>query len=51
MTPDESPAIYDEWTGIGGRYVRDPVTGIRTPAPPEDDQAPADEAGAEDKTK
>lgn len=23
----------DQYTGIGGDYVRDPVTGIRTPAP------------------
>ena len=35
MPPDDSPAIYDEYTGIGGTYVRDPVTGVRQPAPPE----------------
>ncbi len=29
----------DEYTGIGGRYVRDPVTGKRHPAPPEADDA------------
>jgi hypothetical protein len=23
----------DEYTGIGGNYVRDPVTGLRSPAP------------------
>ena len=23
----------DEYTGIGGCYVRDPVTGVRTPEP------------------
>lgn len=43
-TPIEpgSPAIYDEFTGIGGRYVRDPETGTRQPAPPED-APPAEE--------
>lgn len=29
----ESPAIYDEYTGIGGRYLRDPETGTRQPVP------------------
>jgi hypothetical protein len=23
----------DEFTGVGGRYVRDPHTGVRSPAP------------------
>lgn len=25
----------DEFTGIGGSYLRDPVTGVRTRVPPE----------------
>ena len=25
----------DEFTGIGGTYIRDPVTGVRTRVPPE----------------
>ncbi len=42
--PDETPAIYDEYTGIGGAYLRDPVTGVRTPVPPVvDESAPAEE--------
>lgn len=31
----------DEFTGKAGRFVRDPYTGIRQPAPPEADEAPA----------
>lgn len=27
----------DEFTGIGGEYVRDPKTGKRSPKPPESD--------------
>ena len=30
----------DEFTGIGGTYVRDPVTGVRTPVKPEAPVAP-----------
>lgn len=26
----------DEFTGVGGRYVRDPVTGVRRPADPDE---------------
>ena len=52
--PDNAPAgaateppggwPADEYTGIGGRYVRDPVTGLRRPAPlePEADAATGD---------
>lgn len=29
----ETPAIEDEWAGIGGSYIRDPETGNRYPAP------------------
>lgn len=36
------PAIYDEFTGVGGRYLRDPETGTRQPAPP-DEASPAEE--------
>lgn len=49
-TPTPSPATTawpaDEFTGRGGRYVRDPVTGERRPAPAADDepQAAADAA-------
>ncbi|MFZ4286634.1 hypothetical protein [Variovorax sp. HJSM1_2] len=33
----------DEFTGIGGDYVRDPYTGVRTKAqPPAEDAAPVD---------
>lgn len=28
-----NPLIPDEFTGIGGDYIRDPITGKRTPAP------------------
>lgn len=38
-TPD-SPAIHDEYTGVGGTYLRDPVTGVRTPVTQQPD-APA----------
>lgn len=31
-TEPASPAIYDEYTGIGGAYVIDPETGARRPA-------------------
>ncbi len=36
--PVQASAAHQDWprdqyTGIGGDYVRDPVTGIRTPAP------------------
>lgn len=31
-TTPESPAIYDQYTGIGGAYVIDPATGERRPA-------------------
>lgn len=34
------PFAPDEFTGIGGDYIRDPITGKRTPAPspsPQDD--------------
>lgn len=48
--PPTAPTDWppDEFTGLGGDYVRDPVTGVRTrvppPAPPEapaTDPAPA----------
>jgi hypothetical protein len=31
----ETDSLQDEYYGIGGSYVIDPVTGKRTPAPPE----------------
>lgn len=33
-TPAPQPAAWprDEYTGLGGQYVRDPVTGVRRPA-------------------
>lgn len=32
--PDDTPE-RDEFTGVGGSYIRDPLTGKRTPAPAE----------------
>lgn len=35
-TPITEPAggwPADQYTGVGGSYVRDPVTGLRSPAP------------------
>jgi hypothetical protein len=43
-TPNEAPPLAqepaggwpaDEYTGKAGRYVRDPLTGLRRPAEPE----------------
>lgn len=34
----------DEFTGQGGRFVRDPFTGIRSPAPMEFDPDPEPDA-------
>lgn len=34
----------DAWTGMGGRFVRDPFTGVRSPAP--DVVEPEPEPGA-----
>lgn len=28
----------DEFTGQSGRFVRDPFTGVRSPAPPDEDE-------------
>lgn len=32
-TPATTDWPRDEFTGIGGDYIRDPITGLRTPAP------------------
>lgn len=32
-TPATADWPRDEYTGIGGDYIRDPITGLRTPAP------------------
>lgn len=37
MPPGGWPA--DAWTGMAGRFVRDPFTGVRSPAPDEDEPA------------
>lgn len=39
--PPEPAATHprDEYTGLGGVYVRDPVTGVRTPLPTDTDAA------------
>lgn len=39
----DSPAIYDEYTGIGGTYLRDPATGVRTPVTQQADAPAAEE--------
>ncbi len=39
------PWPRDEYTGLGGRYIRDPATGQRTRVPPEA-QAPGTDTAA-----
>lgn len=34
----------DEFTGMGGRFVRDPFTGVRSPAPDEVEPEPEPDA-------
>lgn len=38
-TKSAAPAVQvwppDQYTGIGGTYIRDPITGVRTPVKPE----------------
>lgn len=36
QTPAPAAAEWprDQYTGIGGDYIRDPITGVRTPVPP-----------------
>lgn len=41
-----APRPRDEYTGIGGNYTRDPVTGKRTRVPPEAPAAGTDTAAA-----
>lgn len=38
----------DEFTGVGGSYVRDPLTGKRTPAPAETPAAPTPTEGEQE---
>lgn len=41
-----APHPRDEFTGLGGSYLRDPVTGVRTRVPPEAPAAGTDTAAA-----
>lgn len=41
-----TPRPRDEYTGIGGSYLRDPVTGVRTRVPPAASAAGTDTAAA-----
>lgn len=47
--PDDATQPRDEYTGIGGSYIRDPLTGKRTPAPAEPPAPEAAEPAAKDK--